>query len=334
VTTALTDRRPDAVIDADDIGADLRQDRPVQRRLDGMWPNQTAAGVVRALLRRPAVRAEAADGILTEDEQHLLAPRAKAAAGDPEWAETDLPLLDEAQALLSGPPRRYGYVVVDEAQDLTGMALRMVARRSADGRSFTILGDLAQATAPGSTRDWAQAIDALGQPEGACIEALSIGYRVPGQIMDLANRLMAAGGSGLPITKSVRVTDDQPTFRLAPLGQLAAEAVDETSAVRARFPSVAVIAPAGILGEVEAGLRRRDIPLTPRGQPPAAGTVTLLHPAQAKGLEFDAVVVVDPADFVDQPAGRGLLYIALTRAVQHVSVVYAGELPSALVISA
>jgi hypothetical protein len=356
VTATLVERRPDAVVDLDDIGADLRRDRALQRALDRIWPNQTAASVVRALLRRPETRARASDTILSPEEQDLLGRagrgdrrvqtrngrpvgqdhqgradrRAQSPAGRPEWAESDLPLLDEAHAVLTGPPRRYGYVVVDEAQDLSGMALRMVARRSADGRSLTILGDLAQATAPGSTRDWADAIAALGHPPGACVEALATGYRVPGQIMDVANRLLADGGAGLPLTTSVRVTDDPPLFRAAGPGQLVAAAVDEAVAVLARFASVAMIALPALQDDLADQLRRHEVPLTPRGQPPAAGTVTLLEPAEAKGLEFDAVIVVDPGAWLDQPAGRGLLYIALTRAVQHLSVVHTDPLPPAL----
>jgi DNA helicase IV len=330
VAAMLAERRPELVIDADDIAADLRGDRVVEATLNRLWPNQSPASVVRALLGRPAALAKAADGILTLDEQVTLRRRASSSVALERWTEADLALLDEAQFQLSGPPRRYGHVVVDEAQDLSAMALRMVARRSRDGRSLTILGDLAQATAPGATRDWVDALDALGNPPGARVEPLSVGYRVPRQIMDLANRLLASTAAGLPATTSVRVSDHEPVFRPVVEHDLVRAAVVETERVLSLFPSVAIIAVTSRIGELVGGLRSRGVPTTPPGQPPTVGEVSVLEPANAKGLEFDAVIVVDPAAFLTEPAGAGLLYIALSRAVQHLSVVHTDALPSAL----
>jgi DNA helicase IV len=121
----------------------------------------------------------------------LLARAAGASIRTEAWTDADLPLLDEAESLLAGPPRRYGHVVVDEAQDLSPMALRMIRRRCLDGLSMTILGDLGQATAPGAPGDWATSLAALGDPPGASIEELHVGYRVPVAIMDLANGFLA-----------------------------------------------------------------------------------------------------------------------------------------------
>ncbi len=332
VTAMLTQRRPDVVIDVADIGADLREDRAIQRALDHLWPNQSAANLVRSLLSRTAAMDAAAEGLLSREERHLLHRRAARSVGLEPWTEADLPLLDEAHARLSEPPRRYGYIVVDEAQDLSAMALRMVARRSADGRSLTILGDLAQATAPGAARDWAEVIDAIGSPCGARVESLATGYRVPRQIMDLANRLLADEAPGLPVTSSVRVTDDDPVFRSTPRPQLAVVAVDEAARLLARFASVAIIAVPSQIGELFLALGAENLPATPPGQPPAAGKVSILEAAQAKGLEFDAVIVVDPEAFLAGASGTGLLYIAMTRAVQHLTVVHTEPLPGALAL--
>ena len=115
----------------------------------------------------------------------LTRPAAKR-AGDQKWSRADLALLDEAEALISGAKQTYGHIVVDEAQDLSAMELRMIARRSRR-RSITALGDLAQTTAPGGQTDWAEALLDLGAPE-AQLDELTIGYRVPGPIMDFANR--------------------------------------------------------------------------------------------------------------------------------------------------
>jgi DNA helicase IV len=330
VAAAVARRRPELVIDSDEIAADLRRDRSAEAALNRLWPNQSPASVLRALWGRPATLASAAKGILSREEQALLRRRPAASVAQERWTHADLAVLDEAQAQLSGPPRRYGHIVVDEAQDLSAMELRMVGRRSRDGRSFTILGDLAQATAPGATRDWADAIAALGDPVGTRVEPLSTGYRVPRQIMDLANRLLAGTAPELPLTTSVRTSDSEPVFRRAAGERLAAETAGEAALVLSRYPSVAVIAPGTCIGAVGDELRRAGVPTSAPGQAPTPGEVTLLEPALAKGLEFDAVIVVDPDDVLRQPGGPGLLYIALSRAVQHLSVVYSDTLPLAL----
>ena len=114
------------------------------RWLDRVWPAVSPDGLVRSLLTSHARLGEAADGILDPAEQRLL-HRPRAGFG---WSEHDVALVDEARALLAERPRSFGHVIVDEAQDLTPMQLRMVARRAPSG-SITILGDIAQATGPG-----------------------------------------------------------------------------------------------------------------------------------------------------------------------------------------
>ena len=210
VAATLSDRRG-AVVDIEDVMRDLSADHAFQKALDRIWPARSATAVVRAVLGKSAVGAMATLGILDESERALLrrGRPAKSATG---WSEADLPLLDEAQAVLSNP-RRYGHVVVDEAQDLSAMAFRMVARRNLTGRSFTVLGDLAQATAPGAQQRWEDAFAALGMPHGARVEELTTGYRVPQQIMELANALLAATRPTLVGTGSVRRTNDDPDLR-------------------------------------------------------------------------------------------------------------------------
>jgi hypothetical protein len=176
-TREVLGRRRGELIDAEQVSADLSADRTFQRWLSRTWPSPSPPSLLRQLYGRPALRAAAAEGILGREEQQALQRRPARALGEERWTAADLPLLDEAQAILSGPPRRYGHVVVDEAQDLSPMALRMVARRSLDGRSLTVLGDLAQASSPGAVADWQRALAALGRPDGARFESLSLGYR-------------------------------------------------------------------------------------------------------------------------------------------------------------
>jgi DNA helicase IV len=319
------------VIDADEIAADVRRDQPLQRALNQLWPTQSAAAMVRWLFGRPKMLAQASEGLLTAEEQRLLQRTATTSLATERWTEADLPLLDEAQAQLAEPPRRFGHIVVDEAQDTSAMALRMIARRSADGRSFTILGDLAQATAPGALRDWTATIAGLGQPPGARVEELTTGYRVPRQIMELANDLLTSRFPESPTTTSVRVGDYEPGFRQVAPGELAESVAEESAKLFAAYSSVAIIGCGPLLDrrarDIEQRLETQGIPTTGLGQPPTLGAISVLDGHQAKGLEFDAVIVVEPAEFLDQHAGVGLLYIAMTRAVQQLVVVHSGQLP-------
>jgi DNA helicase IV len=332
VATTLSDRRGD-IVDIEDTQRDLTGDRQLQRALDRIWPARSATAVVRALLGRGAVAEMATIGILDDDERALMR-RGHAAKTPSGWSEADLPLLDEAQAVLSDPPRRYGHVVVDEAQDLSAMALRMVARRNLSGRSFTVLGDLAQATAPGSQERWEDAVEALGMPDGMLIAELTTGYRVPQQIMELANALLAETRPLLVPTGSVRRTSDEPELSQVPKEEIVPAVATRTEALTARYQTVAVVALDAVAQAVFEVLSALGVPSSKPGVAALAGEVSLLRPAEAKGLEFDAVLVVEPADFVALPGGSGLLYIALTRAVAHLTVVHSTPLTDALLPAA
>ncbi len=319
------------LLDAEAVATDLSADRNVQRFLARCWPSLSAAALVRQLYGRPALLAAAAQGVLEPSEQAAIRRSPSRALGEEAWTSADLPLLDETQALLAGPPRRYGHIVLDEAQDLSPMALRMVARRSLDGRSITVLGDLAQASAPAAVTDWERALDALGRPAGARIESLSVGYRVPAEIMDVANRYLAARAPGLPRTSSVRAGANPPlAIPVPPGGELGATLAGELQALTTRFQSLAVIAVPQTTDALASALRASGLAAGRGSAALAPGHVVVLDAPEAKGLEFDAVVVVEPASIEELPGGAGLLYIALTRAVQHLGIVHARPLPAPL----
>jgi DNA helicase IV len=202
------------------------------------------------------------------------------------------------------------------------------------GTSFTVLGDLAQATAPGSQEDWEDAFRALGMPKGARVEELTTGYRVPAQIMELANALLAATRPTLVATGSVRRTNDEPDLRQVDSTAVVAEVADEAAKLFERHQTVAVVALERTADAVYEQLRQNDVPCGKPGQAAVAGEISILRPAETKGLEFDAVIVVEPSDFVAMSGGTGLLYIALTRAVSHLSVVYSSDLTPALLPAA
>ncbi len=317
----LVARRPEGMKLSDEVANALRTSPDLRRVLDRAWPATTAPALVRRLLTNKAMLAAAADGVLSDAEQRSLQRRAARRADDEPWTAADLVLIDEADAVLGGRPRRFGHLVVDEAQDVSAMAWRLLARRSARQPSMTVLGDLAQSTAPGGQSRWDDVVRVLGSPEAVIRAELDVGYRVPEQILELANRLLPHAGVEVAPTRSARATAAPPEILEAPDLEPAVVAV--AVALAAVHTSVAVIAP-GQLHEaiVAAGL--------PSGEALAA-PISLITPAESKGLEFDAVVLVEPR-LVAQIGEHGirLLYVAMTRAVQHLTVVHSLGLPEAL----
>jgi DNA helicase IV len=292
----------------DAFDAALRASDDFQRAVSRIWPSLSAPALVKRVLTSRAALARAADGLLGADEQQLLLRKGGRRLDDEPWTLAELVLVDEAQDLVNGPPRAYGHVVVDEAQDLSAMELRAVARRCPSG-SMTVLGDLAQASAPAAQASWESAVDHLGSPPTAVIEELELGYRVPAPILRVANRLLASVAPHVRPSRSVREEGAEPAFATCPAGELGPAVAAVVADQAARWGSVGVIAPDDHRDVVAASLDDHD-------------AVLLVSPPEAKGLEFDAVVVVGPAAF----PGR-LLYIALTRAVQELVVVSPDDQP-------
>jgi superfamily I DNA/RNA helicase len=171
----------------------------------------------------------------------------------------------------------------------------------------------------------------LGSPPTASVEELELGYRVPAPILDVANRLLPTVAPGVRPARSVRLAGRPPTVVAS--RELAAEVARRTAALAGEWTSVGVIVPDPLAGEVGEVLATMGVPFGTAGRPgrPGGEAVTLLVPPEAKGLEFDAVVVAEPAAFLaDGTAGGRLLYIALTRAVQDLTIVHTTPLPPAL----
>jgi hypothetical protein len=277
-------------------GSDPRLIRAAAETLaDLLWPGLTPAGLLRDLLAARETLTAAAGTDFTADEIESLHDSGDRLCSADRFGPADLALLDELAALLGDPPQRYGHVLLDEAQDLSPMRLRAVARRSATG-SMTVAGDLAQSTGPWAHDDWAGVLAHLPATKPMINCELTYGYRVPRRIFDLAAELLPASQPGPAIIREgaadPRITPVEPADRTtAVLGAVAEHA--------AAGRSVGVICPARWRAELAGRL--------------GAG-VSLLSPYEAKGLEFDAVVVVEPGDIVDDdPWGQRLLYVALTR---------------------
>lgn len=313
----------------DDFLANARRDRDLTRALDRLWPAVSAPVLVRKLLGNRRFLAEAATGVLGEQEQHTLYRSASRRLGDEQWTRADLALLDEAEHRVAGTPLTFGHVVVDEAQDLSPMELRLLGRRC-PSKSMTVLGDLAQMTSVAGQRDWSEALVHLGAPGGRVAE-LELGYRVPAPILDLANRLLPQAAPGVRPARSVRLDGEAPRVVAVEPHQLTG-AVLASIGDTADAASIGVVAPVSLLDAVayalvEASLAfadgRRDVALGDR--------LTLLPPSTVKGLEFDAMIVAEPARIVaEEPSGLRVLYVALTRAVRRLTVLHAEPLPRAL----
>jgi DNA helicase IV len=232
-----------------------------------------------------------------------------------------VPLLDEAGWLVDPDLRTYGHVVVDEAQNLTPMELRMAARR-ARGHAMTILGDIAQRTADAELASWDEVVDAAGVARFDVAD-LRVSYRVPDDFLRLASTVAPAGGGQPP--RGVRSAPWPAVAVSAPQDDLGAATAAVAAALRERVGSVGVVAAAehhDVLAA--AGLAEATEHLS--------GGVDLLGLQAVKGLEFDAVVVVEPASILaERPdGGPGGLYTALTRSTRALAIVHAQSLPEAL----
>jgi DNA helicase IV len=205
--------------------------------------------------------------------------------------------------------------------------------RWADGArpgSATVLGDVAQATAPDAVADWPTALRHLGKPDTEVI-FLTRGYRVPQEVLDLANRLLPTLATGLDPAESIRHAPD--SLRLRPTQSLPGAVVDTVRERLEQEGSIGVIAAAADLAVVARALASAGIS---HGRVEAGmdSRVELVPVTLCKGLEFDHVIVVEPAGVV-RSEDRGLhwLYVALTRAVSSLDVVYAEPLPAELLAS-
>ena len=205
----------------------------------------------------------------------------------------------------------YGHVIVDEAQELSAMAWRMVLRRC-PARSMTVVGDLAQTAAPAGADSWAQVLDPVA-PGRWRTARLTVNYRTPKPAMALATTLLPPTADP-PL--SVRDSDEHPWYADADRDRLAELVRRETELIGTG--RVAVIAPPARVAEIAASLG-----LAPG--PDLEAPVAVLTPEQAKGLEFDSVIVADPAGIEQaSPRGRADLYVALTRTTRRLGLVSFG----------
>ncbi len=329
-----------------ELAASLRRRPEVSEMLERMWPRLSAEELLHDFLGAPALVEAAARGLLSPAEASLLHRPRSATAEDVAWTSADIALLDEASALL-GPTRRsdrevdgvrtYGHIVVDEAQDLTPMQLRMVGRRSLSG-SMTLVGDIAQATGAWAPASWRDVVGHLPVRGNWRQVGLSVSYRAPAEVMRVAARVLSVALPGTLPPEPVRDTGEAPVVVEAGPGGLeeavVAAVATEVAAVaavgRGEDGSVGVLVPEPALEGVSAALRASGTAVGMVGAGALDTQVSVLALQDAKGLEFDSVVVVEPAAVLATAQGARALYVALTRCTRRLSIVHQQRLPQVL----
>ena len=296
--------------DRDDVWP---QAGPLRSALDAAWPTQQPVRLVDRMLF----------------ELGLPGGRGKRRA----WTAADQLLVDEANSVLNGPPLTYGHVVVDEAQDHSAVALRVIGRRAATG-SMTLVGDVAQSTTAAGQERWSDVfrLVAAGDAAAGEVAELTIGYRVPEPILSVANRLLPLTGVAAVASRSVRRAGSPPAWVHVIPGVLAAEVAVTVGELQHRHRLTGVVAPLDQHDAIARSLAASGRRAVDHVHELAPGEVPLFGPEQVKGLEFDAVVVAEPQLILGgSRRGARLLYVAMTRAVQALALVTTcppGRLPA------
>ncbi|MFJ9642884.1 HelD family protein [Streptomyces sp. NPDC101206] len=289
-------------LDLDAIREDLLEDAAVDRAVEALWPRLAPGDLVEALLTDADALAEHLPRLTAQERSLLLrGPQ------DP-WTDADVPLLDEAASLVDGPPERtYGHVVVDEAQELTAMQWRMVVRRC-PARSMTLVGDFAQAGPVATARDWKEALSPHVGPRFR-LHDLTVSYRTTQEILESVRELLARIAPDQKPTRSLR-SGESPRTVSTPADGLVTDVLRELRAQSAAHPGE-------LLGVVCADTRVGE--LTARG---VAQHARIVPASEARGLEFDGVVVVNPEEIItNRPGGERDLYVALTRATKRLCTI-------------
>jgi DNA helicase IV len=339
---AASSRSP---IGASEVRSRLRHEPLVREALERMWPVLTPAELLHDLFGSKGLIELAGRQHLTPDERAALHRPRSETVDAVIWRTDDVPLLDEARALLGATPRAkkhgdgdevrtYGHIIVDEAQDLSPMQLRMLGRRSLNG-SMTIVGDIAQSTGAWPHATWDEILDLLPQRREPRRAELTVGYRIPAPNMDLAARVLVEAAPELTPPRSVRQEGRPP--RVVPAGALDGGLVAAVLRITAEeveavgTGNVAVISPSSLVEPLAEAFTDAGIEHGVATHSGLSNQITIVPVGMVKGLELDATVVVEPATILaEEPQPMRSLYVALTRATKLLTIVHARPLPPVL----
>jgi DNA helicase IV len=351
VFAALAASSRDGLPSSEQVRERTRHNDDVRVALERMWPLLTPAELLNDLFGSKSLLKLAAARWLDEGEYLSLHRERAQDSREHTWSEADGPLLDEARELLGPKPskahrilsrtaeglatpnddeiRTYGHIVIDEVQDLSPMALRMAGRRSLNG-SMTVVGDLAQATGEHAPVSWDDVLAHLPDRKPTRLVELTVGYRIPETIMELADRVASRAVPGLTPPRAVRAGEHPPVIVETTPSGLAATVAAEVRRLQAELDDgvVAVITPDSLAEELFTSLTSAGLEVGQAARQGLDQPVTLVPVSLVKGLELDGVVVVEPARIVSEQAqGMRALYVALTRSTRELSVVHAEPLP-------
>jgi DNA helicase IV len=297
------DAGPVHELDLDALRADLLADADVDAAVEVLWPRLVASDLVKALLTDADALAEHLPRLTAQERSLLLR------GPEGPWTDADVPLLDEAASLVDGPPERtYGHVVVDEAQELTAMQWRMIVRRC-PAKAMTLVGDFAQAGPVATARSWKEALGPHVLPRFK-LHNLTVSYRTTQEILDSVRDLLTRIAPDQKPTRSLRSGEPPRTVTTTPDGR-AATVVQELRAQSTEHPDE-------LLGVICADSRVSEL-MAVQG---IADHARIVPASEARGLEFDGVIVVDPEEIITaRPGGERDLYVALTRATKRLCTV-------------
>ena len=311
-----------------DIGTDL------DNALNRLMPDRAPRRVVADLLTGRRLLAAAADGRLSPSEQAAVL-RAETNLETTPWTRQDAALIDEASFQLSGlgaMEGTYAHIVIDEAQNLSPMELRMFERRSAQDGGMTVLGDLAQSVSPWSPRSWTDHFASADLQLGEVLE-LTYGYRIPAPVMDYANRLLDVIDVDVTPPDSIIRDGRQPLTRRVPRHQLVSgvlEVLQEQELLESVMRTAVVVEQEAV-DSLLAGLADYGV-VAKSASDSIFGQVTVVTYSQVGGLEFDHVIAVEPEHEYrrDGVTGPRSLYVAMTRARRTLTLLHVDELPRVL----
>jgi DNA helicase IV len=298
----------------------------IEQALERVWPSLSAQAFLRDLLgSRDRLLAAAGEADFSAAEVRLLSRPSAERVSVEQWSDADVALLDEAEILLNGPPRKYRHIVVDEAQDLTPMQLRSVRRRSRAG-SYTLVGDLAQSTGPWARESWTDVTAALRDQCPEVVSELTLGYRVPKQVFELAAQLLPHAAPAVTVPQVIRRGPEDPELREVDVDDVPSVAVQAARDHAARGLFVGVVCPDRHRAAVVSALEAAGVQFKDARSGSLGTSINLVDPHEAKGLEFEAVVVVEPESIASEhDEGLRLLYVALTRTTKYLAVVHSGQ---------
>jgi DNA helicase IV len=339
VFAALAASHPTDEVDPDHVRDRVRDNDEVRETLAWMWPILTPAQLLHDLFGSKALLRSAGRGRFTDAEIELLHRPRQGRAEDVTWTDADAALLDEARELLGARPgkkqedaiRTYGHIVVDEAQDLSPMDLRVLTRRSLNG-SMTVVGDIAQSTGAWAHNSWDEILEHLPDRREPRMAELTVGYRIPAPMMSLAARVLTLAAPQLKPPQSVR-QDGQPPRVVRAHDDLAARVVDVVRGEvdHSEDGNIAVICPASLVAPISAAFDAAGLEYGRATRRGLDSQVAVVPVGLVKGLEVDSAVVVEPARIIaEEVQGTRALYVALTRATKRLSVVHYEALPAVL----